>query len=51
MLIEKMAGENPVLKMLMNGGNPQEVVMQELQRQGINPDEFISTIKNIWNGR
>lgn len=47
-MFQQMASRNPnmkpILNMLNNGANPQQVFYQICQQRGINPDEFIKNI-------
>ena len=49
-LKDMLMKQNPQLGMLLNGGNPQQMVMQKLQSQGIDPNAFIQQLQSIWNG-
>lgn len=48
-LLSQMAMTNPqaqqVLNMLNGGANPEQLYRQLCQQRGVNPDEFLQTIK------
>lgn len=50
MLGQVMGQNNPMLQSLMNGGNPEQLVRQQCEQQGINIDEFMNQIQQAFNG-
>ena len=48
-LFQNMAKQNPrlqpIVQMLQNGANPQQIFMNMCQQRGIDPNQFLNSIK------
>ena len=50
MLMNSLGQNNPLIQMLSGGGNPEQMVRTELEKQGINVDVFMQQIQTAFNG-